>query len=250
MTNSFERHGIDHVSTSTLGKFASSPAMFVLEKLLKKPTSVGAAAHRGTAVEDGVTHGLMNPAATTADCQRIAIEKFRTLTALSVDPRKEKEAGGIGDMVAMALGELRPYGTPSATQTRVEVKVEGLAVPVMGFLDYDWDRHDTIVDLKTSWALQSEISLAHARQVSLYVKATGRKDGRVCYATNKKSATYGLENAEAHFQALVKIGLAMQRFLAVSDDPKELAMLVVPDVDHYYFNDPTTRQAAFDIWGI
>jgi hypothetical protein len=30
----------------------------------------------------------------------------------------------------------------------------------------------------------------------------------------------------------------------------ELASLVVPDVDSFYFNDPITRQAAFDVWGI
>ena len=42
----------------------------------------------------------------------------------------------------------------------------------------------------------------------------------------------------------------MQRLLSVSDDPMEIAQLVVPDVDSFYFGDDATRQAAFEVWGI
>jgi hypothetical protein len=49
---------------------------------------------------------------------------------------------------------------------------------------------------------------------------------------------------------LETIGRAIQRFLAVSGDPSELAAMVVPDVDSFYFNDPLTRQAAFEVWGL
>jgi hypothetical protein len=38
--------------------------------------------------------------------------------------------------------------------------------------------------------------------------------------------------------------------LSITKDPGELASLVVPDVDSFYFADPLTRKAAFDVWGV
>jgi hypothetical protein len=70
----------------------------------------------------------------------------------------------------------------------------------------------------------------------------------LAYVSTKKSAVYRLENVEEHVAALGRIGLAIQKFLSISDDPMELAALVVPDVDSFYFNDPFARQAVFDIW--
>jgi len=50
--------------------------------------------------------------------------------------------------------------------------------------------------------------------------------------------------------ALGKIALTIQRFLSLSRDPHELAGLVVPEVDSFYFADPAARKAAFDVWGL
>ena len=60
MSNPFEVHNIQHLSPSTCNLFTSSLATFVMNKCLKKTSSVGPAAYRGTAVEDGVAHGLFN----------------------------------------------------------------------------------------------------------------------------------------------------------------------------------------------
>jgi hypothetical protein len=72
----------------------------------------------------------------------------------------------------------------------------------------------------------------------------------VTYITSKKRATYALENAREHVAALGKIGLTIQKFLSLSEDPMELASFVVPDVESFYFDDPMTRQTVFEIWGI
>src|SRR6476620_6325133 len=57
----------DHHSASSTNLFCASPAMWVAEKLLGLRQPVGAPAHRGVAVEDGVTHGLINPDASLAE---------------------------------------------------------------------------------------------------------------------------------------------------------------------------------------
>jgi hypothetical protein len=56
MIESYKQH-----SPSSLNLFAASTAMWVLEKVLGEKQPVGVPAHRGAAVEDGVTFGLLNP---------------------------------------------------------------------------------------------------------------------------------------------------------------------------------------------
>ena len=221
--------------------------MFVQEKLLKKRSPVGCAAHRGTSVEDGIA-AVLNGASVD---EGIAItqNKFSKLTALSGDPRKEKEENAIADMVRVGAKELALYGKPSSAQGKIEYKVDGLLVPMIGFYDFEWADHGILIDLKTTHALPSKISTNHARQVALYCAARGDNlDARLCYVTSKKSAVYHLENVRQHVEALGVIALTIQRFLAISNDPHELAGIVCPDVDSFYFADPMARQAAFDIW--
>lgn len=245
--NPFEIYELEHLSPSSCNLFVASPAMFVQEKLLKKRSPVGAAAHRGSAAEEGVAAALngapIDVAVTTAQ------QKFATLTALSGDPRRDKEEGAIADFVRMGAKELAPYGKPTSMQGKIEYKVEGLQVPMIGFYDFEWANHGILIDLKTTHALPSKISTNHARQVALYCAARGDNlDARLCYVTPKKSAVYHLENVRQHVEALGVIALTIQRFLSVSKDPHELAGLVCPDVDSFYFADPLARQAAFDIW--
>lgn len=248
--NPFEAHGLPHLSPSTCNMFAASPAAFIM-KILKVAGKVGAAAHRGTSVEDGVSHGLFNPGVPVADCIGVAEQKFWSLTALSGDPNTEKERQSIAPMVTRALGELRAYGPPTSAQGKVEHYVDGLAVPLIGFYDLEWANHGTVLDLKTTHRLPSKISVPHARQVSLYAHCRGTKhDARLAYVTTQKASIYRLENVDEHLKALERIALTIQRFLSISSDAKELAALVVPDVDSFYFNDTFTRQKCHEIWGI
>lgn len=248
--NPFEQHGIEHLSPSTISTFTAAPALFVLEKLLKRRQPVGCAAHRGTAVEAGIAHGLMNREATVEDCVAEATRTFDKLAAFSGDPRKDKERGSLAGMVEQGLQELLPYGVPSSLQGKVSLDVEGLAVPIIGFYDFEFADSGILIDLKTTHALPSEIKRGHAKQVSLYTACRNNHEGRICYATGKKVATYRLDNAAEHLNALKRGALALQRFLSVSNDPMVLAGLVMPDLDSFYWTDGGARQAAFEVWGV
>ena len=250
MTNCFEHYGIKHLSPSSCNTYAASPAAFVIDKILKRKSEVGPAAHRGTAVESGVVLGLTTDADDNS-CTSWADEEFWRLTAMSNDPRREKERAAVGEMVKVGLKELRPYGRPTSTQGKIEYRVEGLAVPLLGYCDVEWENHKILIDLKTTHALPSQIKINHARQVALYAAARGGDvDPRLCYITPKKCATYRLENVGDHVRALENIALAIQRFLSITKDPMELASIVVPDLESFYFNDPDMRQAAYEVWKI
>lgn len=224
--------------------------MFVLTKCLKHKNIVGSAAHRGTAVELGVVHGLTT-GADDEECIKVAKEEFWRLTAMSGDPAREKEQDAVPLMVKQGLQELRGYGAPTETQGKINFSFDEIAVPFTGFFDIWWKNHNILTDLKTSHALTSKVSTNHARQVSLYVKSLGGNiDPRVTYVTPKKSATYRVENVEEHLEALKRIGISIQKFLSVSEDPMELARMVSPDVDSFYFKDPVTRKAVYEVWGL
>lgn len=211
---------------------------------------MGAAAHRGTAVEKGVVHGL-ETGADDAECIKVAKDEFWRLMVLSSDPAAEKEEAAVPEMVKIGLAELRGYGKPTSAQGKIEYRFDSIAVPFIGYYDVEWANHNILVDLKTTHALPSKISTNHARQVALYVTARGNAtDPRVAYITPKRSATYRVENVSEHVKALERIGLAIQRFLSISTDPMELAGHVMPDVDSFYFKDPMVRQSVFEIWGI
>jgi hypothetical protein len=240
----FTRH-----SPSSLNLFAASPSMFVLEKVLGLRQPVGAPAHRGTAIEDGVTHGLMNPAASLEECSAVAFKKYDTLCALSLDKRREEYRETIPAMVDSALSELRPYGIPSSCQGFVEWKPDGLLYPVVGYFDYHWAEHNITIDLKTTEKLPSAVKVPHARQVSLYV-TSNNADPRVAYVTPKKRATYRVENIDAHRTALHQMALRCEAFLALSEDPEFFKKITVPDLESFYWSGPPARQLAYEIWGV
>jgi hypothetical protein len=220
--------------------------MFVLERVLGLRQPVGSPAHRGTAVEDGVTYGLMNLSADVSECVAVAFKKYDTISALSSDKRREDYRATIPDMVKTALEELRPYGTPSRCQGFVEWRPDGLTSPIVGYFDYEWEQHGVLVDLKTTEKLPSSIKIPHARQVALYTQSDN-VDARLTYTTPKKRATYRLENVREHRNALHQIALRVERFLSLSDDPEFFTAITAPDYESFYWGGPA-RNIGYDRW--
>jgi hypothetical protein len=75
-------------------------------------------------------------------------------------------------------------------------------------------------------------------------------DARLTYVTPKKCMTYQLENVGEHRKALYEIALRVERFLALSEDPKFFLNITAPDLDSFYWTGPAARQLAFEYWQI
>jgi hypothetical protein len=253
MTSSFERHGIDHLSASSINLFVAEPAMWAMQKLMGKKSGVGAAAHRGTSIEAGVEMGLFEPDAPVEACQELALSRFNQLTVLSGDPNRDKEAAAIAPSVAIALKELRQYGVPSAAdgnrQHRIETRIDGVSVPFIGWLDFWFQDHAIIVDLKTQLRLASKISEPHARQGAIYHAAHGNAEIRFAYVTPQKIGVYRLDDPRTHLNAVAHIAQSIERFLGLSSDPEALTRSLSPNFDSFYWNDPTTRALGREVWG-
>lgn len=259
MTNSFETHGIDHLSPSSINAWINAPSLWVLERLCGYKGQMGAAAHRGTATEVGVSAGLFDHTLSLDECTALALPVYDRLTALSGDPKRDSERMVIVPMVRQGLGVLRAHGVPFApneeprygapAQHRIEVMLDGVSVPVIGFLDFLYETR--IEDLKTTLRLPSSMSPTHLRQATTYKAARPSHKVYFTYVTDKKSATYKLERPEYDQAMLELVGAAkrLERFLAISDDKEELAALVPHSSDSFYFSDPGTLAAARKLFG-
>lgn len=256
--NAFERHNIGHLSPSSISAWINAPSLWVLEKLLGHRSLMGAAAHRGTAVEAGVSAGLYDPALSVEECAEVAYPMFDKLTALSGDPKRDSERAVIPGMIKQGLA-LREHGAPmrpneparfgSGEQHKVQVEIEGVAVPVIGYLD--WLYPTEVLDLKTTTRVPSCMSDTHLRQASIYKTAHMDRRVRFFYCSDKRAEKHTLtrEQYEVAMREVVCASQRLERFLGLSADPHELAAIVPHSSDSFYFSDPATKAKALAVYG-
>lgn len=249
---SFEKHGIGHLSASSINLFAAQPSLWAASYLMKRRTPVGPAAHRGTAIECGIEAALFDPEMSIAAAQEMAMAKFHSLTRFSGDHRVEKERDCIPASVEIGIKEMRQYGVPekpeAGRQHKIEVVLADDLPPFHGYLDLKFPDHGITVDLKTTARIPSDISEPHCRQGGIYWKALGNHQIRFAYISSKKIAVYALENAASHVEDSVRIGRAIGRFLSLSDDGEKLTRSLYPDAASFYWGDASAQQIMQEIW--
>ena len=128
--NSFERHGLNHLSPSSLNLWAAEPALWAMERLLGRRSPAGANAARGKAAENGIHLGLLEPTLPALECVMAAQAAFDREMALNPDERREAERKNLPGYVEHGLKELRQYGVPTAHQEKVSVALDDVPVPV------------------------------------------------------------------------------------------------------------------------
>jgi CRISPR/Cas system-associated exonuclease Cas4 (RecB family) len=227
--------------------------MFVLEKIIREKQLSSPLAHRGTAVEHGVTHALCNPGSLLFTCVDIAVKKYDDLMRLSGDSRRDHYRDTIGDMVALAVDHLRPHGKPSAVQKVVEWHPKGLKYKIFGILDFEWIAKALVIDLKTTDKMPSEARPGHARQVAFYTGYDGdNMKGGLTYVTPKKVETYTLTDEERikARDALYSLALRVESFLDNSNEIAWFVMNTAPDLDNYLWQSPRARDLAYRYWNI
>ena len=251
MTNPFEQHDITHLSASQINTWIAQPSYWVATKLLGHKATVGVAADRGTAVEAGLELAAFDPNADKEMCIRAAQTKFSSITAFKKDPKKEAERANVDAMVIQGMPHIREYGAPDkpeeGRQHKIEITLDGVAVPIIGFLDFKFSNHGIIADLKTTTRAPSIISDAHARQGAIYWNSSNNFEVRMIYVTPKKVQPLRLEEPQKYLNQAHQAALNLQKFLSVSADKEELASIVpAPDPSSFYWSSAKeTRQEVY-----
>lgn len=251
MTSAFERHGLTHLSASQLNTWINAPSFWLLEKLLGFKSVMGCAVHRGAAVETGVSLGLFEPQASDETCIDAALLAYDRKVALNPDERREIERNAIPGMVREGLA-LREHGLPirpNDFQHKVEVRLEGVSVPIIGYLD--WLYAGEVLDLKTTLRVPSAMSEPHIRQAAVYKTAHFDKRIRFFYVSDKKSAKHTLtrEQYDAAMRQITCAAQRLERFLSLSNDKEELAAIIPHSSESFYWGDPSAKARALEIYG-
>lgn len=244
MSDPFAKFNIDHLSVSSLALWRNEPARWVAQYLHGIKDASGPSAMRGTAVEAGLNQAL----AGEDDDKAIAaaLDNFDLATAGEITEELERERRNIPDMVKLVAANLRSLGRPMATQRRVERRIPGIEVPIIGYIDYEWPEY--IVDLKTTLRMPSEPRKDHAVQVVSYGDTLEKRPGLI-YVTPRKIQRFAQEHMdleEARW-TLRRSALALRITLAVAADREEMTNLVVPRFDDFRWSD-AAKEAARTIW--
>ncbi|PSA69589.1 hypothetical protein, partial [Corynebacterium diphtheriae] len=122
--------------------------------------------------EAGVSAGLYAHALDHDACVAVAMPVYDRLAALSGDPQRDAERAVFRGRSRLGLA-LREHGVPQrpnqGDQHKVEIRLEGVDVPVIGYLD--WLYPTEVLDLKTTLRVPSAMSETHLRQASIYKTA-------------------------------------------------------------------------------
>jgi len=241
----FKAHGINYLSPSSINTYINDQSLWVARYLFKIKSSTGASAVRGIATEfvlaDKYEKGVFD--------YNLLDVKFMSLCAESgidlgdIKTAKEKNLlKGFGSVI----DENFDYENLEAYQEKVEVPIDDMPVPIMGYIDFRFK--DKIVDLKTSTRMPTRPTEAQKRQMALYSVAYPNSSVDLFFATPKEHKKFTLKNLTLYKKQLRKVALSIQKFLSISDDKHELASLMYPNLDSWLWSG--MKEEANKIWSV
>ena len=243
--NPFKAHGINYLSPSSINTYINDTSLWVARYLFKIKSSSGASAVRGIATEfvlaDKYEKGVFD--------YNLLDVKFMSLCAESGidlgDIKTAKEKKLLKDFGTI-IDENFNYKDLEAYQEKVEVQIEDMPVPIMGYIDFRFK--GKIVDLKTSTRMPTRPTEAQKRQMALYSMAYPDSSVDLFFATPKEYKTFTLKNLTLYKKQLRKVALSIQKFLSISDDKHELASLMYPNLDSWLWSG--MKEEANKIWSV
>ena len=239
---SFERHGIRHLSASSLNLFRAEPSLWTLKYLFGVRDRPGPAASRGTAVEAALN--AMCVGMTKEMALSKGIRDF--LNEVGEIEDVQEHVRHISDMIDQLQlffrFELDLHKASLITQKKVELHLDGIEVPVVGYIDYL--RPDCLFDLKTTLRLPSEPRPEHVRQMAIY-SAVENVPAKLVYVTPKKHAVYTVPESllQEGLAEVRRIARNLQKVLQFSATKEDVAEFYTPDYTSFYWNEETITKA-------
>jgi hypothetical protein len=245
--NPFEKHGIGHLSPSSLNLFIAQPGIWAWRYLARQKEASNERMIRGNAVEAGFVAALRG--ADWSDALEHAHSVF-WVNFCAESPEAIEQGKLIEPMLHQCLtwhdavfATLRAQETFDlrAAQIKVEHWFDDVPVPVMGYVDLAFDGVD--IDLKTTMRCPSKPDNSHVRQVSLY-RAARNKPGGLLYVTDKKHAYFGVTD-EMMAKGLEEFSDAARRvtkLLGAFEKPDDI--LAILPIDYDDFRAPKERVDA------
>lgn len=240
--NPFAKHNIRHLSPSSLLTYQNAPALWVGKYLFGWKDEAGPKAWCGIAVETGL-HSWLHGA---RDFLERALHTFEEKAQGEVSDEIEAARGNIKPMIeqcGLAYWQRNQSGILPLYQVKCEWWIDGIEVPVIGYLDFEWP--EQIDDLKMTLAIPSKPRPDHVAQLGMYMKARNKNAGSILYVSPKKFLQHPvtMEQAEEELRALTRSAKAIRHMLNMVRDKADAARIFAPDFSDYRWNDATKKMA-------
>ena len=248
-----KKYNIKYLSPSSISLFISNPADYVLQKIFGYKFTAGAAAFRGTFVEQGVHLVIANK----EDVEKVAqlqlsnfIEYCKQM-GIQKD-EYEKELPFIDRAIKKLPSELSQFGQIVGYQKEVGYDHNG--VKIKGYTDFEFKNKDNLlfVDLKTT-GKSIKVSTAHKIQQYIYNKATNVENKLFYIQVLKKSENivdYSL-TPEDEDQIPRIIDQAINNIItlcSLANSKDDFKRLVTPNPDDWKWSKDKIK-ARKEVWG-
>lgn len=245
--NPFDEHGVEYLSPTSINKFRKDPCKWIVNVAGYTDRIFSPAMTFGIAIEDGITFGVLNPDASIDDCYEAVRHGYKKVYARIYEAEADQhyewekcnvKKDQIQDTIDAIIPSYREFGIPIDTQKRVELEIEELPIPIIGYVDYLYD--DYVRDLKTTGVIP-KVRSDYQRQLTFYAKATEKMpilDFVYATKTKKEMHTIPVENIDDTFQEIKRIAMKMMNLLSLSSDIREVARLscLEPDITNEDFS--------------
>ena len=141
----------------------------------------------------------------------------------------------------ITLEELKPFGEPDFPengQHKVQIfaKTDEWAIPVIGFLDFVFEKHGLVVDLKSTGRVPSTMSPEHQLQRCIYAKAMGNSAVKFLYVSPKKCNWLEDGDVGETLKLAKQRIIRMERFLRHVPDAETAASIIPHNPNSFYWN--------------
>lgn len=251
----FKQHGVEYLSPSSINLFRKDPAKWLVHVAGYRDPAFSPAMSFGIVIEQGITHGVMNPDTSIEESYKVAMNEYvrihQNINEKKYEDYDFEKCGQKQDQVFETLNTIIPqykeFGVPIDAQKRVEFQLGELPIPIIGYVDLLYE--DCVRDLKTT-GIMPKLKSDYCRQLAFYAMATEKKPVVDCVyvtKTKKELLTFDVP-VEPYFEEIRRIALKMMRLLSLSSDIKEVAFLscLEPDTTNEDF---TKQWGAMEIYG-
>ena len=264
---------LDHYSPSQLLK-PMAIWMFnyvYLSKQQRRAMKVGYNAAFGTAVHGGIQTMLTIGTALDEAIESAYLSyDFHEAPESEPEEKRDKFRELIPEAIENGVDLLAERFGGAEEERRVEVSLEGIDLPVMGYIDLC--ASDAFCEVKTKaprmgavkkdgtrgWtkaAIPAKPQFEHLCQVSIYQKATGLEPS-LAYVSATGATLFTPDNCEELqpqymaycLEEMRGRAIRRQNLMKVSDDPKILAGLLDPDFQHPFYWDDEFKEEARELW--
>src|SRR5215831_275305 len=227
----FERHGIDHLSPSSLRLWREAPAVWIGKYLLRAPDEAGPGAWRGQAVEAGVDQLLFGQ--DIGKAAHAMMVRWNELAQGLADDDTLKEQEALPDFLVQAQLAFSGLLVPLLRQSKVELQLPGISVPLIGYADWVWNTTGT--DLKTTWRIPSIPDAAHVEQVACYSMHFG-KPFSLTYVSPRRWTRYEVtqQMAAEAYDRVIETAHAVRSLLERVRDGHDALSMFSPDYSSFY----------------